>query len=307
MSLPSGVKNEQIKYVIILSEDERLSHIPKELYPVFPNLRSLVIDATTRGNITDVTADDFFTSGGKSNLIGLTIANQKLTIIKHSSFAGLFVLERLDLRSNEIHTIESSAFSDLSKLWYLNLDDNKIKVLHDNALIGLTALKDFNLRYNGIGRIGNSIYTLQSIERLFLGFNRINDIDFAKLAKLPKLKGLDMFEAAVNLTSNVNNITLDESSQSTMGRFAHGVLSTLRTIPEGPQKSQLEILDVACNNLTVEAVLKLARLFPNLKKLNVGENDFENEPETIKQQLQTYPITSESNVLIWGLTDSYRD
>lgn len=249
VSVPSMIDNEEVKSLIISAAmDPTLTHVPKELFPQFPDLRKLEI----RAQIREVVAEDFFTAENRSDLTDIYLSNNELSVIKQNSFAGLYELRSLDLSSNGIHTIESRAFHDLSKLKYLNLYHNRIKALDDHLFDWQIALRGLDLSFNEIELIGNSLYTLNSLETLILQFNKIEDVDLVRFAKLPKLKLMDLSHASVNLPNKLifGNIELGESGQS-----------------------PLEILDAGYNNLTIESntFFKILRLFPNLKTLNIPE------------------------------------
>lgn len=247
--MPREVIKEKIKTFILNTswDTPSVDHVPRHVVLAFPNLQTLQIES----EIKEVFGEDFYTSANRSGLIEIKLSRNRLTQIKNSAFIGLSVLERLDLRSNEIHTIENGAFADLSKLQYLNLHNNKIKELKDRVFDGLISLKGLNIRYNTLERLGNSAYTLRSIELMLLDYNRIIDIDFVKLAKLPTLKDLGLERAIVNVTSRTSNIDSEESFQS--------ILRTLNLANND-------------NTITIDAVNKLLHVFPNLKIMNLGGN-----------------------------------
>lgn len=246
--IPDWVQNVQVKVLVILAGRATLDHVPSELLSMFPNLQKLKITA----EIKEIVAENFSTPTNQSRLTHIYLSHNRLTAIRKNSFAGLLALERLDVSENMIYTIEDGAFDGLSKLKYLNLYWNKIVALSDHTFDGLIAIKGLNLAFNKIESIGNSIYKLDSVEKVMLSYNKIGDIDFLKIAILPNLKELNLEHAAVNLSRTLilNNIDLEE-----------------------PTQSGLEILDLGFNNLTIEGntLFKIIRLFPNLKTLNMPD------------------------------------
>lgn len=265
--VPNSVQKEKVKRIEISTKSSfldgpqqsnqyHIDHIPREIHSMFPNLQKLFI----KSQIEEILPEDFRTAEGQSDYIEINLSRNKLTIIKRNTFSLVPLLEKLSLSVNTIETIESGAFSGLSKLKALDIAGNRLKALKDDTFDGLIALKGIELSHNGMETIGNSLYSLDFITMIGLSYNKISDIDFEKFAKLSKLKKLDLYQAAANLTSNVNELASEESLQSS-----------------------LEVLDVAFNNLTIEAALKLARVFPTLTKINFSGSKFQNEPAVLKQ------------------------
>lgn len=256
LSMPKWIPNEKVKDIRIYTKSfgksiqPSLRRIPRELFIIFPSLRRLKIHS----EVHEIVAEDFFTADNQSELTGLLLSGNKLTVIRRNNFIGLFVLEQLDLSNNEIHSVENSAFAGLSRLQYLDLRNNQIKVLMDNVFDGLISVKGLHLGGNGLQNIESSLYLLSSVEKIILNFNHISDIDLTEFAKLPRLNKLDLESAAENLTNNAMNISTDE-----------------------PILSPLEVLNVADNDLTLEAVFKIFYIFPHLKKINLAKNEIASE------------------------------
>lgn len=244
---------------------KKIGHVPKELLPIFPNLRTLYI---AWSGISEIVASAFTNSTAPNRLTSIKLPNNKLTIIKRNAFATLFSVKDLDLSLNYIHTIEKGAFDDLTKLEHLNLYGNQLRALENHLFDKLMALKELRLGNNQIESIGNCLYALNSIESLRLGHNeKIQDIDFVKIGRLPKLKTLILFHAAVNLTDNVNKIDSME-----------------------PLESPLSILDVAFSNLTIDAVFKIFSHFRNLTQINIGGNEIDKENKILKEIGKRTPL-----------------
>ncbi|XP_078534531.1 adhesion G protein-coupled receptor A3 isoform X1 [Lissotriton helveticus] len=80
--------------------------------------------------------------------VTLILSNNKIPELKNGSFAGLGILERLDLKSNIITTIEPGTFVGLSSLKRLDLGNNKIGCLNADVFKGLSNLVRLNLSGN---------------------------------------------------------------------------------------------------------------------------------------------------------------
>lgn len=284
LSMPREMLAEKVERLYLISHAPGIDHVPREAVSMFPKLRRLQIQS----KISNIFAEDFSNSAKNSDLIEIDLSKNKITIIKRSTFVWVPLLEVPDLSENEISTIEKDAFNGLSKLKTLNLYSNEIKVVNDNMFDGLVELSRLHLGGNGIEKIGSSLYMLNSIEEIFLGANKINDTDFEKLAILPRLKKLDLFYAAVNLTNSIDRITVTESDESPLQRLAVGILTSLHIKEKEPTEtvsvvSPLEVLDVAMNDLTLEAALKIVRICPNLTRINVGGSLFKHEFGVVQQ------------------------
>lgn len=205
-----------------------------------------------------------FTFENQNRLTHLYLRKNKLTIIRENTFAGLTELTELHLDGNEIHKIENGAFANLSKLKYLNLDHNKIKMLNDDVFDGLTALETLSIADNQMETIGDSLWTLNSLKTLRLDFNKINDTNIVKFAKLSNLSKLYLRASGICL----ENVNVDSTLASS---------------------SLLKYLDLGANNLTNESSLEVLRIFPNLTEINISGNDFESSTAASQIILRIFP------------------
>ncbi|XP_066488648.1 adhesion G protein-coupled receptor A3 [Tiliqua scincoides] len=80
--------------------------------------------------------------------VTLILSSNKITELKNGSFAGLSLLERLDLRNNLISAIDPGAFGGLSSLKKLDLTNNQIGCLNADIFKGLSNLVRLNLSGN---------------------------------------------------------------------------------------------------------------------------------------------------------------
>ncbi|XP_029446150.1 adhesion G protein-coupled receptor A3 isoform X2 [Rhinatrema bivittatum] len=80
--------------------------------------------------------------------LSLILNNNKILELKNGSFAGLRLLERLDLKNNLISKIEPGAFLELSSLKRLDLANNRIGCLNTDTFKGLNNLIRLNLSGN---------------------------------------------------------------------------------------------------------------------------------------------------------------
>lgn len=104
---------------------------------------------------------------------------------------------------------------------------------------------------NDLNFIGPSLYNLTELRIIILEKNRIDDIDLAAFAKLPKLRQFSLKQSGFTFAT-----TTIECGQ----KF----------------NSSLEALDLRSNSLSDATELNALRIFPNLKHLNLFGNPYEN-------------------------------
>ncbi|XP_053258357.1 adhesion G protein-coupled receptor A3 [Podarcis raffonei] len=107
--------------------------------------------------------------GGLPNrTVTLILSNNKITELKNGSFAGLSLLERLDLKNNLISTIDPGAFVGLSSLKRLDLTNNQIGCLNADIFKELANLVRLNLSGNLFSSLAQGTFdhltSLKSLE-----------------------------------------------------------------------------------------------------------------------------------------------
>ncbi|XP_060102207.1 adhesion G protein-coupled receptor A3 isoform X1 [Heteronotia binoei] len=100
--------------------------------------------------------------------VTLILSNNRISELKNGSFAGLSLLERLDLKNNLISAIEPGAFIGLSSLKRLDLTNNQIGCLNTDIFKGLTNLIRLNLSGNLFSSLAQGTFdylsSLKSLE-----------------------------------------------------------------------------------------------------------------------------------------------
>ncbi|XP_044273869.1 adhesion G protein-coupled receptor A3 isoform X3 [Varanus komodoensis] len=100
--------------------------------------------------------------------VTLILSNNKISGLKKGSFAGLSLLERLDLKNNLISVIDPGAFVGLSSLKRLDLTNNQIGCLNADIFKGLTNLVRLNLSGNLFSTLAQGTFdhltSLKSLE-----------------------------------------------------------------------------------------------------------------------------------------------
>lgn len=264
-----------------------ITEIPKDVFRVFPQLRKLDI----RGTIQHIDSDDFLNA---QNLLHLTLNNQlecitsrtfvhalnlstltlsrnRISRIEDFAFYGLDALGQLTLLKNQLTSLTRHTFAGLEKLNYLNLRDNNIETIEDGTfdlpmlselILSKNRLKQFSdnifnraplqrltVDNNALETIGKSMYRLVSVNRIIMYQNKIRDIDIIEFAKLPELTALWLRDSGFG--------------------FGNQTLAHYQ-----PTASKLNYLEISANHLSGAEDLQKLQLFPQLKTLNIDDNDY---------------------------------
>ena len=200
--IPSGIKNlpaltvvdahdnvietiteeiEELKELVKLHlSHNNISSFPKS----FCNLPSLKVLYLTSNAIKDL-PEDF---GYLCNIEELELSQNKISQLPES-FGNLKQLKKLNLSKNEIECLPVG-FDNLTSLVDLDISSNKLTSL-PSGFGKLTSLEIVECRYNQINKFTMFTETAM-IKQLFLGYNRIKDIDDDVFDKLPYLVSLDL-------------------------------------------------------------------------------------------------------------------
>lgn len=198
---------------------------------------------------------------GLDNLKDLDLSNNKIGALKLFTLSNLKNLETLDLSNNKIKLIDDGALA-LPKLKLLDFNSNDVKLLPDN-LFGLTPSAFPPITYvdfgeNKLTHIGNSFYGLKELNSLNLTANKkIDDINLAALAELPKLETLLLSSSGFQFPTIYEETTLDAAAT-----------------PVPTSASPLKKLFLAKNKLVNPDVLKQLAYFGQLEVLSLEENRF---------------------------------
>lgn len=162
-----------------------LSHNKISQFPsTFCNIASLKTLLLTSNGISKLPED----IGYLCNIEELDLMQNQLTMLPES-FGNLKHLKKLNLSKNQIESLPIG-FENLTCLIDLDLSSNKLSEL-PTGFGKLTSLQILECRYNQINTC--TIFSeVANIKQLFLGYNRIKEIQPAVLEKLPYLVSLDL-------------------------------------------------------------------------------------------------------------------
>ena len=80
-------------------------------------------------------------------------------------------------RRNDIHQLVGGAFASASSITHLDLSANKVDVVEMYALRDLRRLVNLDLSHNNLVDISNIFGTLNQLQSLSVGHNKIKHID----------------------------------------------------------------------------------------------------------------------------------
>ncbi|MVM34829.1 leucine-rich repeat domain-containing protein [Spirosoma sp. HMF4905] len=158
-------------------------------------------------------------------------------------------LEELDLSKNNLHELPARLTADIPTLkrlsaLYNSIPDDSVFITRNKHLLSL------NLQGNKLTRIPASVRQNRRLESLWMGNNKLSDIDIKALRRLRRLTDLNLYNAGLS------------QLPKTMGRLKH-----------------VKVLDLYYNKLT-ELPRQLGRM-KRLEQLAVAHNDLKEMPVSL--------------------------
>ncbi|XP_034107533.1 leucine-rich repeats and immunoglobulin-like domains protein 3 [Drosophila albomicans] len=217
-----------------------------------------------------------------------------------STFRGLFSLQKLQLKANNIRKMQDGIFHVMRNIESIELDHNGISSLSRQGLFNLTKLHHLSLSNNSITHIELDTWEFtQSLESLDLSHNYISEFKPQHLDCLKRLKQLNLAhnnlqylqENTFDCVKNLEELNLRRNrlawiieDQSAMAPF-----KTLR---------KLRRLDLYGNNLKQISSKALSGL-NNLELLNLGGNALASiQPNAFEHMLKLQRLTFKSDNFI---------
>ncbi len=201
------------------------------------------------------------------NLHTLELSQCSLTQIPFRM--NLPLLERLDMKDNDIEDVPTSTFQTCPSLLDINLENNNINNLGNNAFSGTSSLQRLFLRNNEISDIQQQDFgTLESLEILDISDNSIPQLDNNIFRDLESLNILYLQDNAIaslgsNAFSGLSSLTqlhLDNNALQEVPDIPSDHLPSLRTlklsgnaigtIPLNAFKDVGQIVDLSIGRMT---------------------------------------------------------
>ncbi|XP_043260675.1 chaoptin [Colletes gigas] len=229
----------------------------------------------------------------------LVLMNNRLSNIADKSFSGIAdKLRSLDLSYNALEDVPFEAFRDLRKLKWLNMESNYLTSLDGDWGHAKDMLTDAFFSDNSIIHIPKSFSTFESLVRLYLDNNNIEEISEDSLP--PKIHTLSLNS---NLLKNFPS-SLKTLKALTLLHLRGNDFKYLE-LPDF-QSSNLELIDVSENSIEWICAPSLANRTLKIKDFNMDSNKLNSLPAGIFDHLDIKRIHLSSNSIKNVDDDAFR-
>ncbi|XP_043576304.1 volume-regulated anion channel subunit LRRC8D-like [Chiloscyllium plagiosum] len=266
---------KELRYLKILQINSNLVKVPFNVLYVAPHLIELCI--LNNKNKLEM----LHNLGSMFNLARLDLQNCDLEIIPHGIF-GLSNLQELNLQGNELSGVEEiESLQRLRKLSSFNLSFNKIKAIPDSISF-ISSLERFNASNNLIDTLPNSMFTIQKLQHLDMSNNRL----VAIAPSIKYLKNLKYLDLSFNRLETLPDELFQCKKLKTL-KLNNNLLSSLSgKIQQCSQLIRLELKENSLDELPVE-ITQCSKL--KQSGLILDEYLFEALPMQIKISISANP------------------
>ena len=209
-----------------------------------------------------------------------------ISSLQAGDFAGLTVLEELDLTDNDLTSLPAGIFDELAALEYLLLTDNDLSSLSADVFDPLTALTELRLENNGLSSLPVGIFDeLSALTGLNLEYNSLSSLPNGVF---DDLDALEILRLEFNSLSSLPNGVFDDLDTLRELSLEFNPLSSLPA-DIFDELAALEILvldDTGLSSLPAGIFDPLASLF----LLDLSDNNLSSLPDDIFHPLTTLSI-----------------
>ena len=171
--------------------ENQIINIPNDFFSSFKRLLWLNLD---NNHIREVAQHSL-----APTIHTLSLSNNQIRSFPLEAIESLTSLTWFKLRGNYIETIPEKQFSYKKRLDKLDLGENFISSIPSNMFNSTLSVNDLNLDYNYIEKLQENAFKSISPRRIYLGMNRINEIDEEAFVGLEDtLELLDMERNSLN-------------------------------------------------------------------------------------------------------------
>ena len=198
-----------------------------------------------------------------------SISNNQVRTFPQEAIEELTSLTWFTIRGNYIETIPETPFGYKKRLDKLNMGENFISTIPSNAFNSTLSVNDLKLDYNYIEALQEGVFKSLLPRRVYLGMNRIKDID--KNAFEGVENTLELFDLERN---NLNNISeaFNRLKNLRYLYISNNNISSIRPDAFTSFSNSLRALSLSGNRISVFPRDAL-RLCTELSHLNIGYND----------------------------------
>lgn len=234
--------------------------IPPKLFYNFKNLTNIELS----GNMLSIISQNMF-AGLEDTLQNLDVSYNRLTAITELSLRNLV---SLNLAGNQLKRISPDTFKYLHRLRYLNLSNNPL--YGGFPPIFPSSLIDLDLSYTELKILPTVLLlNLESLERLSLADNQLQEIDEGTFQYLYNLTIIDLsYNAIQHINNNAFIDLINLYSLNLRGNKLTSFIGEYFNTGTG-----LEILDLSDNSINTLSQTAFA-IHPRLRQLDLSGNRF---------------------------------
>lgn len=263
-----------------------LSSLPTEIFEQLPALTHVYIKGVGIDNLSKEQLKN------ATLLRTLDLSKNKIKTVPKDAISTAPNLIFLDLSQNEIENIDSGALNSPA-LKYLYLAHNKLPSITNGALSGAPKLQEVYLTNNSIEVIQDDSLALPNLKVLQLNENKLVTLSPNLFTSAPNLERIDLRSnhlkhvlGALEMVPKLSKLQLDNnptlrdlSLSSLLNLHALTLLSLQNTslilpsdVPNPPESSALEYLNLSNNGLSQTNLLLYLDGLKKLKKLILNNN-----------------------------------
>ena len=135
------------------------------------NVSSAISFTLKHTNLSEIPT--FIPETSSNRLLYIMMVHSKFKVINIHNFAGMIMLNYLNVSYNGIHTIHPESFADLESLEILDMSYNKLMTLNFNILSFMVKLHTFYVKSNLLKQITVNMYLISELRVLDISENLI--------------------------------------------------------------------------------------------------------------------------------------
>ncbi|KAJ8683374.1 hypothetical protein QAD02_019166 [Eretmocerus hayati] len=203
---------------------------------------------------------------GLGQLRQLSLEHNDIDTLSDECFASLGQLRSLALSNNRIARFDVTHGLGLAALEYLFLDENKLQFVHNEAFSNLTELVDLRLNGNLLTEVPEAVRSLEKLNTLDLGNNRIGELGPEAFAGLDKLSGLRLVD------NKLENISRQAFAYLPGLQILNLASNAIRHVDQAAFSTNVHLIAIRLDGNQLTEIHGVFRNLPSLLMLNISDN-----------------------------------
>lgn len=204
---------------------------------------------------------------GLNDLSGIYIGNNGIKILPGGIFGGLYHLLELDLNSNLLTELTVGIFASLVWTERLDLSNNNLTILHEGTFTTMAAIRYLDLSRNNLTTFQNNLFHPNcKLRHLDLSNNNLRAIENLAFVSLENLHGLYLQHNSLN---TLGENLLHRFRRLSILDISHNRLTDMPV--SNVSLHNLFVMRVSNNNIGTIASLALSN-FPGVSNLDLSNN-----------------------------------